>query len=228
MTGSHAPGTFPAPHPAASEVRVLVVDDHPIVRAGIVAALSGEPGFQIVGEAGDGADALVQADAVAPSLVLMDLRMPGMGGVEATRRLLVAHPGLLVVVLTTYETDEEILSAIEAGASGYLLKAAPRAELIAGIRAVADGQVALAPSVARTLAARPRAAPGPLSRREIDVLRLVAAGRGNAQIATDLFISEATVKTHLQRIFAKLDAGNRAQAVTLAIQRGLLRPGTQD
>ena len=204
------------------QVRVLVVDDHPIVRAGIVAALQGEPGFLIVGEAGDGAEAVARADALTPNLVLLDLRMPVMGGVEATRRLRLAHPGLVVVVLTTYETDAEILSAIEAGASGYLLKATPRAELIAGIRAATDGQVALAPSVARILAARPRTAPEPLSRREVEVLRLVAGGRSNAQIATELYISEATVKTHLQRMFAKLGVGTRARAVTLAIQRGII------
>lgn len=208
-----------------SAIRIMVVDDHPIVRAGIIAALQDLPDAQIVAEAADGAQALVEAERTDPDLVLMDLRMPGMDGVEATRRLRARTPGIVVVVFTTYETDEDILSAIEAGAAGYLLKAAPRRELVAGIRAAMDGQMTLAPSVARVLAGRPQHSAGEsLSPRETQILQLVAAGRSNAQIATELFISEATVKTHLQRLFAKLGSANRAQAVNTAIRRGIIRP----
>lgn len=208
---------------ATAPVRVLVVDDHPIVRAGIAAALAGADGFAVVGEAGDGRQAVARADELAPDLVLMDLRMPHMGGVEATRLLRERHPGAIVVVLTMYETDQDILGAIEAGATGYLLKDMPRRELLAGIRAAVEGQVALSPSVARILAARqgrPRAQE--LSPREVEVLRLVARGLSNQQIAARLVVSEATVKTHLQRIFAKLGVTDRTRAATLALERHLL------
>lgn len=206
-------------------VRVLVVDDHPIVREGIVAILSSVPDLEVIGQAVNGADALAQLPGLRPELVLMDLRMPVMNGVDATARIHAEYPETAVVVLTTYETDEDILSAVEAGATGYLLKAAPADELIAGVRAAASGQVALAPTVAATLvsqAGRPEAPR--LTNREIDVLRCVAAGLTNHQIGQRLFISEATVKTHLLRLFDKLGVNDRTRAVTLAIERGLLPP----
>lgn len=204
-------------------LRIMVVDDHPIVREGIVGALESMAGVVVVAQAGDGEQALELAASTSPNLVLMDLQMPRMDGVQATRLLRQAYPQLVVVVLTTYESDGDILAAIEAGATGYLLKAAPRAELLAGIKAAAEGQVALSPAAARVLVAR-QSAPAPvrLSARETEVLALVATGASNAQIGQQLFIAEATVKTHLQRIFEKLGVSDRTRAVTLAMERGLL------
>lgn len=208
----------------ADTIRVLIADDHPIVREGIVAIVASAPDLEVVGQAANGLEAIGQLTAVQPDIVLMDLRMPVMDGVEATARIHAEHPEVTVVVLTTYETDEDILSAIEAGATGYLLKASPKEELIAGVRAAAHGQVALAPAVAAALVAHMQAPePARLTPREIDVLRLVAAGLSNAQIARRLFITEATVKTHLLRLFGKLDVNDRTRAVTLAMERGLLR-----
>lgn len=204
-------------------LRVMVVDDHPIVREGIVGVLESVAELVVVAQAGDGVEAIELAKATTPDLVLMDLRMPRMGGVEATRRLRRAHPETVIVVLTTYESDEDILTAIEAGATGYLLKAAPRAELLAGILAAAGGQVALSPAAARVLVTR-QAQPAAvrLSPRELEVLALVAGGASNAEIGQRLFIGEATVKTHLQRVFDKLGVSDRTRAVTLAMERGLL------
>ncbi|HYJ49182.1 MAG TPA: response regulator transcription factor [Microbacterium sp.] len=205
-------------------IRLLIVDDHPVVRAGLVGILSDEPGFEVVGEASDGDQAARIAAATRPDVVLMDLRMPGVGGVEATAQITAAGDAK-VLILTTYESDDQILAAIEAGASGYLLKASPQAEIVAGIRSVAAGQTALSPHVAARLVERMRM-PTPeavLTARETEVLQLVARGNSNKQIAVALGIGESTVKTHLLKIFEKLGVADRTRAVTLAMERGLLR-----
>jgi DNA-binding NarL/FixJ family response regulator len=205
-------------------IRVVIVDDHPIVRAGLVGLVESAVDLEVVGTGATGLDAVELATSLAPDVVLMDLRMPGLDGDEATARILAAVPATRVVILTTYETDDAILSAIGAGASGYLLKAAPEAELLAGIRAVAAGEVALAPSVSRVLVRR-AAAPVPsvqLTARELDVLRLVATGLSNREIGAHLHLGEATVKSHLLHAFSKLDARSRTGAVTRARDLGLL------
>jgi DNA-binding NarL/FixJ family response regulator len=206
-------------------IRVLVVDDHPVVRAGIAALVDAADDIEVVGTGSTGLEAVDLAAALRPDVVLMDLRMPGLDGDEATSRILAADPAIRVVILTTYETDDAILSAIEAGASGYLLKAAPEAELLAGVRAVAAGEVALAPGVAALLVKR-AAAPAPiapvLSARELEVLRLVADGLSNREIGERIFLGEATVKTHLLHAFAKLEVNDRTRAVTRAMELGLL------
>jgi DNA-binding NarL/FixJ family response regulator len=204
-------------------IRLLIADDHPVVRAGLVGMLSDEPGFEVVGEASDGAQAVRIAAATKPDVVLMDLRMPAVDGVEATAQITAAGDAK-VLILTTYESDDQILAAIEAGASGYLLKASPQAEIAAGIRSVADGQTALSPSVAARLVQRMRS-PAPdavLTAREAEVLQLVARGNSNKQIAVALGIGESTVKTHLLKVFEKLDVADRTRAVTLAMERGIL------
>lgn len=204
-------------------IRVLVADDHAVVRAGIVALLSAEPDIEVVGEAGDGEQAVERALALKPDLVVMDVRMPRLTGDVATARIRAQADDIRVLVLTTYESDASILSAIEAGASGYLLKAAPADELIAGVRSVAAGEVALSPSIAAQLVARMREpAPASLTPRETEVLRLVAEGLSNREIGERLFLGESTVKTHLLRTFEKLGVNDRTRAVTLAMQRGLL------
>ncbi len=205
-------------------IRLVIVDDHPVVRAGLVGMLSDEPGFEVVGEASDGDQAARITAATSPDVVLMDLRMPGVDGVAATARI-TAEGRAKVLILTTYESDDQILAAIEAGASGYLLKAAPQAEIVAGIRSVAAGQTALSPQVAVRLVQRMRGpvAEAVLTARETDVLRLVAAGHSNKQIAAALGIGESTVKTHLLKVFEKLGVADRTRAVTLAMERGLLR-----
>ena len=207
-------------------IRVLVADDHPIVRAGIVGLLSAAADIDVVGEAVDGLDAVRLAAELEPDLVLMDLRMPVLDGAEATARIITARPTAKVLVLTTYETDEHILGAIEAGASGYLLKAAPEAEILAGVRSVVAGETVLAPSIAAKLVSRVRqdatSAARSLSPRELEVLRLVADGRSNPEIARTLFIGEATVKTHLLHVFEKLEVNDRTRAVTRAMELGLL------
>ena len=203
-------------------IRVLVVDDHPIVRSGIVALLQTAEDVEVVGEASSGEQAVELALASVPDVVLMDLRMPGIDGDEATARILETRPGVRVLILTTYESDDSILTAIEAGASGYLLKAAPQEEILAGVRAVARGDVALAPRIAALLVQRFKSPAPSLSPRETQVLRLVAAGKSNPSIAADLFVSEATVKTHLLHVFEKLDVSDRTRAVTRAMELGLL------
>ncbi|HEV7812484.1 MAG TPA: response regulator transcription factor [Leifsonia sp.] len=212
-------------------IRVIVADDHPIVRSGIAALLSLADDIDVVAEAANGADAVALAQEHRPDIVLMDLRMPVLDGPEfdgaaATARIIETVPGTRVLILTTYETDDHILGAIEAGASGYLLKAAPQEEILAGVRSVVGGQTVLAPAIAAKLVARMRSDALParpkLSARELDALRLVAAGNSNASVAARLFISEATVKTHLLHVFEKLGVSDRTRAVTLALELGLL------
>ena len=204
-------------------IRVLVADDHPIGRGGIVALLESADVLSVVGEASTGLQAVELALEHEPDIVLMDLQMPALSGAEATARILEQRPGIRVIVLTTYESDSAILQAIEAGASGYLLKAAPAGEILAGIRSVAAGDVALAPSIAAMLVNRVKAPAGPtLSARETEVLALVAQGKSNPAIAQALFVSEATVKTHLLHVFEKLNVSDRTRAVTKAMELGLL------
>ncbi len=207
-------------------IRALVVDDHPVVRAGLVALLDAAADIDVVGTASSGESAVELAAELLPDVVLMDLRMAGIDGDEATAQIVAARQGTRVIILTTYENDDAILRAISAGASGYLLKAAPEEELLAGVRAVAAGEVALAPSVSRLLvqrAAAPAAPAGPeLSPRELDVLRLVADGLSNRVIGERLFVGEATVKTHLLHVFAKLGVDDRTRAVTRAMELKLL------
>jgi len=205
-------------------VRVLLADDHLVVRAGLRAMLDPVPDLEVVGEAGDGAEALSLAGSLRPDVVLMDLRMPGTDGVTATARLREQHPGVSVLVLTTYDTDADILRAIEAGATGYLLKDATRDELLGAIRSAAAGRSILASGVASRLLGRMRGpAPATLSAREIEVLELVARGRTNKEIARRLHLSEATVKTHLLHVFSKLQVEDRTQAVTTALEAGVIR-----
>jgi DNA-binding NarL/FixJ family response regulator len=207
--------------------RVLVVDDHPVVRGGLVGWLAAQPDIDVVGEAADGLEALTAVAEHAPDVVLMDLRMPRMDGVAATGRISAAHPAVRVLVLTTYDTDADIVRAVEAGATGYLLKDTPLPQLADAVRAAARGETVLAPPVAARLVSRLRApaveAPTP---RELEVLAGVARGLTNADIGRELFIGEATVKTHLLRVFAKLGVDDRTRAVMVAVERGLLpRPG---
>lgn len=204
-------------------ITVLLVDDHPVVRAGVRSLLDGEPDLRVVAEAGSGDEAVTLARRLRPDVVLMDLRMPGGDGVSATARIRREVPEARVVVLTTYETDADILPAVEAGAAGYLLKDVSRADLLRAVRAAARGGTVLAPSVAGRVVRRMRGpSPVSLSAREREVLRLVARGLSNPEIAAALHISEATVKTHLLRAFAKLEVSDRTAAVTRALAAGLL------
>jgi len=203
-------------------IRVVVADDHPIVRSGIVALLQTAEDVEVVGEASTGLEAVDLALKTSPDVMLMDLRMPGIDGDEATARILAARPQTRVLILTTYESDDSILTAIEAGASGYLLKAAPQEEILAGLRSVANGEVALAPRIAALLVQRVKSPAPTLSPRETQVLALVAEGKSNPSIATALFVSEATVKTHLLHVFEKLGVSDRTRAVTKAMELGLL------
>ena len=204
-------------------IRILLVDDHPVVRHGLRGMLEAEPDLTVIGEASSGVEGVERVLELRPEIVLMDLRMPGGDGVTATERILARAPGTRVMVLTTYDTDRDILRAIEAGACGYLLKDAAPAELADAVRAAARGETVLSPSVASTLVRQVRRpAPPALSARETEVLRLVARGATNADIGRQLFISEATVKTHLLRVFNKLDVADRTAAVTTAMDLGLL------
>ncbi|WP_308796442.1 response regulator transcription factor [Agromyces silvae] len=204
-------------------IRVLLADDHPVVRAGIRALLDAEPDLLVAEEAGTAAEAVELAVARDVDLVLMDLQFPGdLQGAEATRRIRASVGAPQVLVLTNYDTDADILGAIEAGASGYLLKDAPPAELVAAVRAAAAGETALAPAVSSRLRAA-RAADHQLTVRETEVLTLVAAGRSNRDIGRALFLSEATVKSHLVHIFAKLRVGSRTAAVARARELGQIR-----
>ncbi|MEE1814059.1 MULTISPECIES: response regulator transcription factor [unclassified Streptomyces] len=203
-------------------VRILLCDDHVVVRAGLLALLGSTPDIEVVGEAGSGEEAVAMAAKLTPDVVLMDLQLgPGIDGVEATRRI--APTGVHVLVLTTYDTDADITRAIEAGATGYLLKAERPEELFAAIHAAAQGRTALSPPVASRVMDRMRGAAGPsLTDRERDILGQLGRGLGNREIARALFISEATVKTHLGRIYAKLGVDTRAGAVAVAKERRLL------
>jgi DNA-binding NarL/FixJ family response regulator len=204
-------------------IRVLLADDHPVVRAGVAALLDAEPDLLVVGEAVDGAQAVQLAADLSPDVVLMDLRMPRLDGVSATAQITAAQPAVRVLVLTTYDTDTDIVRAVEAGAAGYLLKDAGRRALGDAVRAAARGETVLAPPVAAKLVTRMRLpSPEALTAREIEVLTLVARGLTNADIGRSLFIGEATVKTHLLRAFGKLGVGDRTAAVTVAIERGIL------
>jgi DNA-binding NarL/FixJ family response regulator len=204
-------------------IRVMLVDDHPIVRDGLHGVFSGDADFDVVGEAGDGQEALARLARIDVDVVLLDLRMPRMGGVDTIRALATRAPQVRVLVLTTFDTDRDVLPAIEAGATGYLLKDASAVELKAAVRAAYEGKPVLAPSVAGRLIGQVRRGPDPaLSPREAEVLGFVAAGTTNREIGRRLLISEATVKTHLLHIYEKLGVNDRAAAVSEAYQRGLL------
>ena len=207
-------------------ITLLVVDDHPVVRDGLRGMFESAPGFRVLGEAANGVEALGRAAVLDPDVILMDLRMPGGGGVDAIRELFRRGARAKVLVLTTYDTDSDTIPAIEAGATGYLLKDAPREELFGAVRAAAQGRTVLSPAVASRLvsAVRTPRAPGnePLSAREREVLALVARGTSNKEIARELFISEATVKTHLTHVYAKLGVNDRAAAVAVGYDRGIL------
>jgi DNA-binding NarL/FixJ family response regulator len=206
-------------------ISVVVVDDHPIVRQGVVAALEDEPDFQVVGSAGSAEEAIRLVRREKPAVVLLDLELPAMSGVEAIPLLAEASPESRVLVFTAYETDERVLGAVQAGAGGYLLKGAPAAEITAGIRAVAKGDSVLAPRVAaRVVASVTAPRTGQVTNREREVLQLIADGLPTKQIARALHISERTVKFHTASLLRKLDADNRAQAVAHAARRGLLQP----
>ena len=206
------------------KIRLLIVDDHPVVRDGLRGMLERQPDFEVVGEAGDGKEALSSAEILKPDIVLMDLRMPVMDGVAALGEIKTRQPQIQVLVLTTYDSDADILPAIEAGAAGYLLKDSSREDLYDGIRAAARGETVLAPAVAARLVGRMRMpADDQLSSREVEVLQLVAEGASNSDIAAQLHISQATVKSHLVNIFGKLGVSDRTAAVTAALRRGILR-----
>jgi DNA-binding NarL/FixJ family response regulator len=208
-----------------SPIRLIIVDDHPVVRDGLRGMLAGDPDLEVVGEASDGADGLALAASVQPDVILMDLRMPGMGGAAAIRQLAEQGSTAHVLVLTTYDTDSDVVPALEAGATGYLLKDSPREVLVRAIRAAARGESVLAPSVATRLVSQLRgSAHDTLSERELEVLTLIAQGETNRGAAARLFISEATVKTHLLHIYEKLNVNDRAAAVAAAYERGLLVP----
>lgn len=205
-------------------VRLLIADDHPIVRAGFEGMLAEMPDLEVVGEAENGEEAVRLAERLRPDVVLMDLRMPVVDGVEATHRIKEGDPNANVLVLTTYDSDADILRAIEAGATGYLLKDTPREELFRAIRAAARGEPVLAPSVTARLMKRTQTpTSAALSGREIEVLELVARGGSNKELARELHLSEATVKSHLIHIFDKLGVTDRTAAVTVALERGILR-----
>lgn len=206
-------------------IRVLLVDDHPVVREGIRGMLTAEADLAVVGEAASGPEAVVRAAELEPDVVLMDLRMPGGDGVEATERIRAERPGAHVLVLTTYDTDDDILRAVEAGATGYLLKDTPRAELAEAVRTAARGETVLTGRLAGKLftGMRQRNEPAAtLSPREAQVLRLASEGCTNAAIGHALHISTTTVKTHLMRVYDKLGVSDRTAAVSQAIRRGLL------
>ncbi len=205
-------------------LRLLVVDDHPVVRTGLVAMLSEHPDFEVVGEAADGAEAVLLAERLTPDVVLMDLRMPVMDGADATARMRATPHPPAVLVLTTYDTDADIVRAVEAGANGYLLKDAPRETLADAIRRAARGETVLAPPVVARLAHRMRSpAPPTLTDRETEVVQCVAKGLSNAEVGRELHIGEATVKTHLLRAFEKLGVTDRTAAVTAAYRAGLIQ-----
>lgn len=206
-------------------ISLLIVDDHPVVRDGLRGMFGADPRFEVIGEAGDGAEAVSAAERLRPDVILMDLRMPGTDGVAAIKELAKRGVPSRVLVLTTYDTDSHVLPAIEAGATGYLLKEAPRAELVRAVEAAARGQSVLSPAVATRLLGQVRKpASAPLSQRELEVLELIAQGSTNRAAAKRLYISETTVKTHLLHVYAKLGVNDRAAAVATAFSRGYLTP----
>ena len=217
-------------------VRVLIVDDDALMRAGLRGVLSGDPAIEVIGEAGDGREALHRTRLLSPDVVLMDIRMPDLDGIAATRDVLAAFPEVKVVILTTFEHDDYIFGALSAGASGFLLKRTRPEDLLAAIHTVAAGDSLLSPSVTSRVIARMAHQPAPdttrdprldaLTKREREVLELVARGLSNSEIAAALVIEESTVKTHTKRILAKLDARDRVQAVIFAYEHGLTSPGT--
>jgi DNA-binding NarL/FixJ family response regulator len=207
-------------------IRLLIVDDHPVVRDGLRGMFAGEDEFEVVADADNGRDGLNKAKVFEPDVILMDLRMPDMDGVEAIRALSASGLRTRALVLTTFDTDSDVLPAIEAGATGFLLKDAPRDELLRAVRAAARGETVLSPRVGAKLLGQVRqAGKETVTDRELEVLRLVAAGSSNREIAQQLFISEATVKTHLLHLYAKLGVNDRAGAVGAAFDRGFLTPG---
>jgi DNA-binding NarL/FixJ family response regulator len=216
-------------------IRVLLADDQELVRSGFRLILDLAEGIEVVGEAGDGQQAVRLAKELRPDVVLMDVRMPGLDGIEATRRLGQAGVEARVLVLTTFDLDEYVYAAVRAGASGFLLKDAPREQLVTAVRTVARGEALLSPAITQRLIERFLNRPTPartapalaeLSARELEVLRLLARGMSNAEIAAALFVGEATVKTHVARVFAKLDLRDRVQAVVFAYESGLVEPGS--
>ncbi|NJP97721.1 response regulator transcription factor [Nonomuraea sp. FMUSA5-5] len=212
-------------HAAETSIRLVIADDHPVVRDGLSSMFASAPGFEVLAEAADGAAAVRLAQELRPDVILMDLRMPGMDGLTAINELTRLGVTARVLVLTTYDTDSHVLPAIEAGATGYLLKDSPREDLLRGARAAARGESVLSPSVAARLMNRVRTpAPQLLSQRELEVLELVAAGSTNREAAARLFITEATIKSHLLNIYAKLGVNDRTGAVTEAFNRRLLIP----
>ncbi|MDT7546761.1 MAG: hypothetical protein QOE99_2871 [Actinomycetota bacterium] len=216
-------------------IRVLLADDQELIRSGLRTVLEAHGGFEVVGDAADGRAAVEQAERLRPDVALVDIRMPIMDGIEATRAMAVRSPETRVLILTTYDLDEYVYAALTAGASGFLLKSVPTAQLVQGIRVVAEGAALLAPSLTRRLVERYLAAPPPagpphalrgLTDREREVLTQLARGLSNAEIAAELFVSEATVKTHVNHLLSKLQLRDRVQAVVLAYECGLVRPGT--
>ena len=216
-------------------IGVLIVDDQELVRAGFRMILEVQADIEVVGEAGDGAQAIEAARALDPDVILMDVRMPGTDGIEATRRLLAAGSRARVLMLTTFDADEHVYEAMKAGASGFLLKNAPPAQLVAALRATAAGEAQLAPAIVQRMVEEfvRRPAPGTtrpaaldkLTDRETEVLKLLARGLSNSEIANTLFLSDATIRTHVSRILAKLDLRDRTQAVVVAYESGLVQPG---
>lgn len=240
MTGqkNNEPAAHRSPTPEPRAIRVLVADDHAIVRKGIRALLATEPGIEVVGEACDGHEALAAAQQMEPDVILMDLVMPGMDGLEATRLLTCSQPGVRILVLTSFDGDDKVFPAIKAGALGYLLKDSGPEELVQAIQQVHQGESSLHPSVARRLLrqiSQPQQPPteiDTLTDREIEVLRLVAQGKSNREISDRLTISEATVRTHVSNILAKLCLCSRTQAALYALREGLVslqdtKPGTR-
>jgi DNA-binding NarL/FixJ family response regulator len=216
--------------PAGREpVRILVADDHPAFRAGLVDLLATTPGLEVAGQAETGEQAVAAVPTVQPDVVLMDVNMPGIDGVEATRRIADAHPHVAVLVLTMHDDDETVFAAIRAGARGYLLKGAPRAELVRAVTAVAAGEAIFGPAIARRLVAffdRPAARPDPaafpeLTDREREILELIARGRSNAEITAALVLSPKTVRNHVSNVFSKLQVRDRAEAIVRAREAGL-------
>ncbi len=203
-----------------SAIRILVVDDHAALREGVTAMCSREPGIEIVGEATNGEEAIAAFDALLPNVMLLDLAMPVRGGIEVIEEVRRRHSDARIIVLTTYEGDAQAVRALKAGASGYLLKSALRKELLDAIRAVHAGRRYVLVEIAQEIAIH--AAEEPLSPREIDILRMVAAGKANKVVARELAVSEDTVKAHLRSVFSKLNVNDRTQAVTVALRRGII------